>query len=194
MTRLARSRAHGPAAAALAVLAIACRSPDRDADLTPPPGYVDPPVKALEKQPTRASSPRIGRGFYEREVGLDGASWRWMGKSGEITLPWPGGTTATLRLHGRVPLELVGAPPTITVALGGHVLESGAAASDAFDREWRVGRDVFGAGASSLLVITTSATGKAGGDVRSLGFALDSLEWDRLAAGAPPAPSPVPSK
>ena len=130
-------------------------------------GYVPAPV-----QPAllRAVPPRFGPGFYAPE-----GSWRWMGKRGEIVLSrLPG--EGRIRLRGWAPTELLKSSPTLHVTFGGQVLDDFVVPAGHFEREWRIPLSMQAA-PSTLLVLETSATAFAPGDVRELGFSVESLEW-----------------
>jgi hypothetical protein len=154
----------------------ACQRAD-DTDLLPPPGYSTPGQIAL----TGDSDARFAGGWYQVETGAEGATWRWMGKRGEIRLRNQG-AEMRLRLRGWAPLELLPAAPTLRISINGQELDRFTAPAGHFTKEYTVPRAVQGGGETSSLVIESSATVTPPKDDRQLGYSLTQLVWEPLAA------------
>jgi hypothetical protein len=128
----------------------------------------------FEASISRASSLILfGDGWYGDE-----GTFRWMGAESLTKLPVLRGK-GKLRLHVYVPLDGVGAPPTIEVLFNGATLERFVATTSDVDKSWIVPSR---SGAPNELRIRTSGTvnPKARGaseDSRDLGLRVDALSW-----------------
>src|SRR3954451_3181799 len=106
--RFRRSIALSDLAVAIVVLAGACAAPEDTSDLKPPADFAPPPVRAL--RPVKAGErPDYGPGFYPLEQSVQGTSWHWMAKRGEVRLGnlTQSGGDRVLRLTGWVPVEMM---------------------------------------------------------------------------------------
>jgi hypothetical protein len=171
------------AACAAAATAAGCAGRADRGDLQPPPDFVPPPVRPLQRGPLRADRLGFGLGFFPLEVGGDGSTWRWMGTHGEIRLD-NDGHPRRLRLRGWLPLEFLdGRAPSIRLSVDGKPIDSFEGKDRALDRVVRVGPEQLGAAATVLLTIETSLTARVAGDPRDLGIAVQGVDW----GAAPPA-------
>ena len=115
---------------------------------------------------------RFGEGWHDAE-----AAWRWMAGRSVMTLP-PRGGAARLTLQFEVPLQQLAAPPTITIALDGRVLDRFPATT----RDVRRTYDVESGDVPHTLLITTDRTfnpARSGqsADTRDLGLSLTGITW-----------------
>lgn len=128
----------------------------------------------FEASVARASSLIVfGHGWYGDE-----GSFRWMGAESVTQLPALRGK-GKLRLKVYVPLDGLGAPPTIEVLLNGATVERFVAATSDIEKTWTLPSRV---NAANELRIRTSGTvnPKARGgsdDGRDLGLRVDGLSW-----------------
>jgi hypothetical protein len=150
---------------------------DRE-DLTPPPGFVAPPVRELQANPAGAGRLGFGAGFFPMEVGGDGRTWRWMGGRGELRLR-NDGRRHRLRLAGWVPLEILGGAPTVRLGIEGHPLDTFTQRDPPFAKEYVVTPELLGRAPAAVLVIETDRTGQAPGDPRTLGVSIEKITWER---------------
>jgi hypothetical protein len=168
---------------AAAATAAGCVGRADGGDLQPPPDFVPPPVRPLQRGSLRADRLGFGIGFFPLEVGGDGSTWRWMGAHGEIRLD-NDARPHRLRLRGWLPLEFLdGRAPFIRVAIGGKPIDSFEGKDRALDRVIRVSPEQLGAAPTVLLTIETSLTARVAGDPRDLGIAVQGVDW----ISAPPA-------
>ena len=122
----------------------------------------------------------FGRGFYPLEVGNDGKTWTGTGEQGEAHLP-NNGMNRIRRLRGWIPLEFMHGSPTIRIQLNGRDLDNSFAATErTLAKEYNVDRQDIGTGQSVLLLIQTSTPVFAPGDTRTLGVAIERIEWEPL--------------
>lgn len=156
----------------------ACTPADRHEDLRPPPDFVPPPIR-----PLRVVAPQgllgFGPGFFGPEwegAGPDMRRWRWMGAHGEVRFE-NDHRPHTLRLAGWVPLELLGAPPTVTLRLGDHTLDKFVADERSLRKEYAIDPAWLGGQGFVVLVIETSTTARAPNDSRDLGLAIEHVGW-----------------
>jgi hypothetical protein len=169
------------ALALAAVLLFGCDRPRRDeADVLPPHGYVEPETGPPRRvRPQSRGKARFGATFYPLEIGVDGTSWRWMPKTGTIELERPE-ADARLRIRGWGPAELLAAPSTLSITIAGRPLDTFVFPAGHFTREWTVRLGSLGTGAAVTLALSVSATASAPGDSRSLGFAIEAIDWEPL--------------
>lgn len=160
----------------LGAASLSCEASRNDEDLTPPPGFVPPPVVSLRTNPAGLARRGFRDGFYPEEFG-EGRRWRWMGARGEVRLS-NDGAARQLRIGGWLPTEYMSDKPTIRISLGAHTL--GQFVENAREFEWKyvVGPDLLGPAPAVTLVIETSETVKAPGDPRDLGVSIDRLDWE----------------
>ena len=161
------------------LISVGCIRDDRDRDLKPPLGFIPPPLRPLHNGP-RGGGLRFGRGFFPGEAGSDGKTWHWMGARGEIRLPNDRESLQrphTLQLSGWFPLELLGAPPTIRIEMEDRLIDTFVASERMLRREYAIRKEQLGAGASTRVVLETSATAHAPGDPRALGISIEQVGW-----------------
>jgi hypothetical protein len=156
-----------------------CARPASGEDLRPPPGFAAPAVRPLQKAPLRAHRLEFGAGFSPLEVGPDGTTWRWMGSHGEIRLTNDAGRRHELRVRARL-FEGLARPPSIRIAVNGHVLDSFQATGPTLDRRYTVEAEIVAAASQPGLTIDTSETGNAPDDPRDLGLAVERLDWTAM--------------
>lgn len=124
--------------------------------------------------PVRA--PAFGDGWYAEET--DGSHiWRWMGRRGVIALP-PSICPAHLHLRLTAARGAAAAPPIVTIAIDGRVIDRIAATSPVIDRTFDI---ALHHDRESELTITTDgvvvpSSAGASNDARELGVRLDGLE------------------
>ncbi len=169
-------------ALALGAASAGCRS-DRDEDLKPPPGFHLPPAQAPGRVPLRAHRVRYLEGFSPVEQN-PAMTWRWMGRRGAIELPRAAGAM-TLRLVGWVPLELLAGPPRVRLTLGGHLIDSFVQTVTDVRKEYTIDQGLAVGAARLTLILEVSQTGRAPGDARDLGLAINSLDWQSASPTAP---------
>lgn len=100
-------------------------------------------------------------------------AWRWMGKRGVIRIR-KRREAQTVTLTGWVPLNLLGAPPTLTYRWLGLIRYAEIATAGRFTREIVLpGTDQAGEWGDLLLETSHAATDR--NDPRELGFALTSI-------------------
>ena len=159
------------------VMPTACGGAGGDVDLKPPPGFVPPPVRPLQRVPVHGRL-GFGRGFWPLELGADGKTWRWMAGRGEIRLRNDHRQRQRrLRILGWVPLEFLKGAPTIRITLESHLLDTFVASARTLNRGYLIKPELFGDASSALLVIETSATVRAPGDTRDLGVSIEGVQW-----------------
>ncbi len=103
--------------------------------------------------------------------GMD--EWRWMSAHSYTKLPPAVGPTV-LRLHFRVPLEILPQRPEITVSLNGKVLDRFAATDEYISRDYHV--TPAANQAPNLMEMTTSRT-SPGADNREMGLEVRFIAW-----------------
>jgi hypothetical protein len=119
---------------------------------------------------------RYGNGWYSEE-GEGATLWRWMSNRSVTILPPL--RRAQLVLAFYIPLDVLGAAPTVTLRINGNVVDQFMASQKLMSREITVdARD----DATNELVIETSRTVNPaakhlGGDTRDLGLRVNALGW-----------------
>jgi hypothetical protein len=120
---------------------------------------------------------RYGSGWYEPE-GEGGTLWRWMSRRSVTTLP-PVQGRARLVLGIYVPLDVLGAPPEVTVSVNGKVVDRFVAARQNMQRQIDV--DARGDDTNDLVIETSRTVNPAerglGADARDLGLRINALGW-----------------
>jgi len=165
----------------------ACARHADETDLLPPPGYVAPPTHAPRKLPGRGERAVYGEGFYVAESDDTGKVWHWTGKRAIALLPRNGRDKILVIRGGPAPRDPAAEPPTITITLGGQVLERFVGATPEFSRSYDLPGPRLGAGAPVALTIETSMTVRVPGDDRDLGVSITAIDW-RDAIGPPGGP------
>lgn len=112
-----------------------------------------------------------------RSQGVRGEVWRWMGRSSVTKLK---GRSVPMRLvlQGWVPLELLGAPPMLTLRWNGLRVDAFIPPGGRFTHQVVIPADLQRDGSFGDLTIDTSSVGQERGDLRDLGFSLVDLRWE----------------
>jgi hypothetical protein len=134
------------------------------------------PTEVRECEPGRVG---FGRGFYPREVGLDGHSWRWMTNRGEVRMRNEASSDGKLRVAGSVPIEFMPSLPTIRITLENHLIDSFVPTRREFSKEYAVSPELLDSAPWVLLVVETNRVVHAPGDPRDLGVLIDELSFHR---------------
>jgi len=116
----------------------------------------------------------FGEGWYGEE-GSDGHLWRWMARRSVTRLPQFGGR-ARLAIDFNVPLQSLPAPPHVTVALNGAVVDRFTATEPELERSYLVDSR---SERPNELVIETDRTFRPSptGDTRELGLEVVGIRW-----------------
>jgi hypothetical protein len=119
---------------------------------------------------------RYGNGWYSEE-GEGGTLWRWMSNRSVTILPPL--RRARLVLGFYVPLDVLGAAPTVTVRINGNVVDQFVASQQLVNREIDV--DAHDDATNELVIETSRTVNPAakhlGGDARDLGLRVNALGW-----------------
>lgn len=119
-------------------------------------------------------------GWYPLETGknfiYDNDVWRWMGRTSLLRLHTHK-VPMTLSLTGWVPLELVRAPPILTLRWRGRRVDAFVAPAGRFTRDVAITPAMQeGTTYADFAIETTTAAREA--DVRDLGFAVAEVRWE----------------
>jgi hypothetical protein len=112
-----------------------------------------------------------------RGPGVRGEVWRWMGRTSVTKLR---GRNVPMRivLQGSVPMELLGAPPMVTLRWNGVRVGAFIPPFGRFRETVVIPANVQQDGAFGDFTIDTSTVGQERGDPRELGFSLADLSWE----------------
>jgi hypothetical protein len=120
-------------------------------------------------------------GWYPMEVtrkdGVRGEAWRWMPKSALLRLR-AHSTPMKLKFTGRVPIPLLGSPPTLTLRWNGNRVDWFIAPWGDFSREVLITEAMQRGLVFGDFTIETSATGYEPGEPRELGVMISDLRWE----------------
>ena len=119
-------------------------------------------------------------GWYPLETGKDGVygdCWRWMRKTGLLRLRTHT-TPMRVTVTGWVPLDLIGAPPLITLRWAGKRVDVFLAPPGRFTKEIVVTTAMQAGPAYGDFTLETSSAGVESHGGRTLGFALTELRWE----------------
>ena len=102
----------------------------------------------------------LGAGFHAQEIDRSRAPeepFHWMGRRGVLVLP-PSGSALHLTLDLVVPLPKLDAAPTISVAVGGALLDSFVATASRHSKMFHIARSLLHPERPTEMVITTTHT------------------------------------
>jgi hypothetical protein len=119
-------------------------------------------------------------GWYPLETGKDGVHgdcWRWMRKTGLLRLR-AHATPMKITVTGWVPLDLIGAPPLLTLRWAGKRVDVFLAPPGRFTKEVVVTPAMQAGPTYGDFTIETSSAGLERNGGRTLGFALAELRWE----------------
>jgi hypothetical protein len=155
----------------LLVTVSGCRR-DEDKDLLPPFAKSPQPSTTLESD----TEIKFISGWHDLETDVNGQSWRWMGKRGELHVRNQN-LNMKLQIRGWAPVELLKTASTIQITLNGRLLETFTAPAGHFTKEYLVQREMQGAEEFSTLILEASNTITPENDTRELGYALTTVAW-----------------